>query len=547
MAGPWCRLCIYPCLRYPFLLFAFFLSLCFFVSQYFLYSIFFRGIILIWFIMGYKREEISEYHAELVPYLRSWGLREFHDEASYYDWQRATLSKEELRDFQRLIEHRYGGEDVKGDIEFYDELARRDLIPVLYSQRFHYFLTIGTSVCRRIAPARQVLDFGCGVGILTIFFAQQHPGVEFVGIDRSSRSIEMACLEAEKRRIRNVRFEISQVPPQQILGTYDLILSTHALFQAEREPGLPSRTWKTFQRAGDLQRQEQMEVLTGMQGRLDALLWALGPMGRMILFEKTWNLGRRVLFQRALDARGLFPISSPVFCRYRSVDEEVIDGPLYEVARLSYGVETFEWNEEPYRAPGETLYRCIGLAAERMGQVLVTDQVSASISGVHSKMGAWLFRFGLWEEIVAWGLCEHSSGLTGLVIGGEADRDLLYQLVETVTHITESDFQQLVHDFWGSMIHAAEDPSLPCYENHHPSAQIIYEGLPSKCIQQETTFQVGGGREMHIELGTTTHLTYLYCANTFDQRQLVLIDKGRAQVLSKYYRESLQRPHGPPA
>lgn len=497
--------------------------------------------------MGYEVEENSEYHAELFPYFQSWGMREFRDEASYYEWQRETLSKEELRDFQRLIEHRNGGEDGKGDIEFYDGLARRDLIPILYSQRFQYFLTIGTAVCRRIAPAQQVLDFGCGVGILTIFFALQHPDVEFVGIDRSSRSVEMACLEAEKRQIRNVRFEISHVPPQQISGTYDLILSTHALFQAEREPGLPSRTWETFQRADDLQRQEHLEVLTGIQRRLDALLWVLGSIGRMIIFEKTWNLGRRIFFQRALDARGLFPISSPVFCRYRSVDEEVVDGPLYEVARLTQGVETLGWNEEPYRAPGETLYRCIGIAAARMGRVLAMDQVSASVSGVHSSIGSWMFRFGLWKEIFAWGLCEHSSGLTGLVIGGEADRDLLHQLVETVTHITESDFQQLVHDFWGDMIHAGDDQSAPCYENHHPSAQIIYEGLPSKHIQQESTFQDGERGEMHIELGTTTHLTYLYCANIFDQRQLVLMDEERAQVLSEYYRESLQHPHGPPA
>ncbi|WNM56974.1 class I SAM-dependent methyltransferase [Candidatus Nitrospira allomarina] len=497
--------------------------------------------------MRYKREEISDYHAELFPYLLSWGLREFHDEASYYEWQRETLSKEELCDFQRLIDHRYGGEDGKGDIDFYDELAHRDFIPVLYSQRFHYFLTVGNSVCGRIAPANQALDFGCGIGILTIFFAQQHPDIEFLGIDRSSRSIEVACFEAEKRRIRNVRFEVSQVPQQQISGTYDLILSTHALFQAEREPGLPSQTWKTFQRACDLQRQKQLEVLTGIQERLDALLRTLGPMGRMILFEKTWNLGRRILFQRALDARGVFPISSPVFCRYWSVDEEVFDGPLYEVARLSQGVKPFEWDEEPYREPGETLYRCIGIAAERMGQELVKGKVTASITGVHSNLGTWMFRFGLWKEIVVWGLCEHSSGLTGLIVGGEADRELLYQLVETVTHITESDFQQLVHDFWGNMIHAPEDLSLPCYENHHSSAQIIYEGLPSKCIQQETTCQDGGGREMHIELGTTTQLTYLYCANTFDQRQLVLIDEGRAQVLYEYYRESLQRPPGPPA
>ncbi|MDH3504489.1 MAG: methyltransferase domain-containing protein [Nitrospirota bacterium] len=515
--------------------------------HHFLYSIFFRAIFLIWFVMGYGREESSEYHAELFQYLQSWGLREFRDEASYYEWQRETLSEEELRDFQRLIEHRYGGEHVDGDIEFYDVLARPDLTPVLYSQRFNYFLTIGASVCRRIVPACRVLDFGCGVGILTVFFAQQHPGVEFVGIDRSSRSIEMACLEAEKRQLTNIRFEVSQVPPHQISGTYDLILSTHALFQAEREPGLPSRSWKTFQRVGDLQRQEQLEVLTGLQGRLDPLLLVLGPMGRMILFEKTWNLGRRIFFQRALDARGLFPVSSPVFCRYRSLDEEVTDGPVYEVARLSQGVETSVWDEEPYRESGETLYRCIGIAAERMGRVLAVDQVSETVSGVHSSMGSWMFRFGLWKEVFVWGLCEHSSGSTGLVIGGDADRDLLHQLVETVTHISESDFERLVQDFWGSLTHAGEDQSVPCYENHHPSAQTIYEALPSKYIQQESTFQDGEGREMHIELGTTTNLTYLYWANTFDQRQLVLMDEERAQVLSEYYRESFQHPHGPPA
>jgi SAM-dependent methyltransferase len=495
--------------------------------------------------MGYEREEASEYHVELISYLQSWGLREFHDEASYYAWQRETLSKEELGDFQRLITHRYGGEDVKSDIKFYDELARRDLLAVLYSQRFHYFLTIGSSVCRRIAPARQILDFGCGVGILTIFFAQQHPDVEFVGIDRSSRSIETACREAEKRSIRNVRFETIQVPPQQISGFYDLILSTHAVFQTEREPGLPSQTWKTFQRAGDLQRQEQMETLTGMGGRLDALLRVLGAMGRMILFEKTWNLGRRIFFQRALAARGLFPLSPPVFCHYRSVDEEMIDGPLYEVARFSQGVETLEWNEEPNRTPGDSLYRCSGIGAERMGQVLAVDQINETVSGDHSRLGSWMFRFGVWKEALAWGLCQHSSGWTGLVIGGDAERELFHQLVETVTHITEADFEQLVHDFWGSLGSAGQDPSLPCYENHHPSAQIIYEALPTKHIQQESTFQDGEGREMHIELGTTANLTYLYCANTFDQRQLVLIDEERAQVLIEYYHESLST-HGSP-
>jgi SAM-dependent methyltransferase len=390
------------------------------------------------------------------------------------------------------------------------------------------------------------LDFGCGVGILTSFFAQQHPDIEFVGIDRSARSIEMACLEAEKRQLTNIRFEVSQVPQHPIAGTYDLILSTQALFQAEREPGLPSQSWRTFQREENLQRQEQLEIWTGLQGRLNALLSALRPMGRMILFEKTWNLGRRIFFQRALETRGLLPVSAPVPCRYRSLDEEVIDGPVYEVTRLPKG-EPSVWNEEPYREPGETLYRCIGIAAGRMGRELALDQVIETVSGIHSTTGSWIIRFGLWNQVLVWGLYENSSGFKGLVIGGEKDKDLLLQLVETVKQIKEPDFERLVRDFWGNSAHAGDDRSVPCYENHHPSAQIIYKTLPSKTIQQESTFQDGEGREMHIELGTTKNLTYLYWANTFDQRQLVLIDKERAHVLKTYYQESIEHPQGPPA
>jgi tRNA G46 methylase TrmB len=169
--------------------------------------------------MEYDREEKFGCHENLIRYLHSWGLREFRDEVSYYEWQRSTLSEEELRGLHRLIERRHGGEHVDCDIEFYDVLARPDLIPVLYSQRFNYFLTIGSSICGRIPPADRVLDFGCGVGILTSFFAQQHPGIEFIGIDRSSRSIGIACLEAEKRQLTNIRFEVSEVPPHSISET----------------------------------------------------------------------------------------------------------------------------------------------------------------------------------------------------------------------------------------------------------------------------------------------------------------------------------------
>ena len=99
--------------------------------------------------------------------------REFHDEAVYYEWQRATLSAHDLQALQSLVEQRLGGENEQADIQFYDLLAKPPFLSVLYSQRFDYFRQIGLLITPRLFSSEHVLDFGCGVGIMTCFFAQQ--------------------------------------------------------------------------------------------------------------------------------------------------------------------------------------------------------------------------------------------------------------------------------------------------------------------------------------------------------------------------------------
>jgi hypothetical protein len=59
-------------------------------------------------------------------------------------------------------------------------------------------------------------------------------------------------------------------------------------------------------------------------------------------------------------------------------------------------------------------------------------------------------------------------------------------------------------------------------------------------IQREATFTDGKGKEMHIEVGTTKTFRYLYWANTFDQRQVVLMDEQGADTLHAYFQESLE-------
>jgi hypothetical protein len=77
----------------------------------------------------------------------------------------------------------------------------------------------------------------------------------------------------------------------------------------------------------------------------------------------------------------------------------------------------------------------------------------------------------------------------------------------------------------------------PLYENHQASAQAQWMSLPDRRVVREFTKQGSDGRQLHAELGRTQDLLYLYVANTLDQRQLIVIEEGRALVLETYYAE----------
>jgi hypothetical protein len=61
--------------------------------------------------------------------------------------------------------------------------------------------------------------------------------------------------------------------------------------------------------------------------------------------------------------------------------------------------------------------------------------------------------------------------------------------------------------------------------------------LGDKQVVEQATGKESDGRQLHVEWGRAGEFVYLYCANTFDQRQLVLIEPARAAVLHAYYRE----------
>jgi hypothetical protein len=389
------------------------------------------------------RDEIQTTLDTLEAHLAWWGLRQFTSDEAYFQWQREILSPAEITALHRHVEKKRGGSSVD-EVAFYDATSHSNILPVLYSQQYGYYLAIGARVADRIGEARSILDVGCGVGILTTFYARQYPDKIFVGVDRSPDSIVRAQEQSKALGLTNVRFECLDLDHTVPTRFYDLILATHALVQAEQDPGIPSRSWSTFDRAGEDHQQADFERRTGIGVRLDGLSASMVKMGHMIVFEKTRQLARRVPLQRALAARDLGLIEQPELIRYRIIEEIADDGPFY----------------------------VLGMGASR--QIV-------------------------WDE------------------SPEPDQGRPFDQSQLKTGST--------------------DPDEPLYENHWPSAQRVWEQLHDKHLLKETTREEPDGRQLHVELGQAEEWVYLYCANTFDQRQLVIVEPAHMAMLESYYRE----------
>jgi SAM-dependent methyltransferase len=463
---------------------------------------------------------------ELAAHLAWWGLRKFDSDAAYFQWQREALSRDDLICLNQLIEQKRAG-GAASEAAFYDFMADPRILRTLYSQRYDYFLTVGPAVASRIRPARTALDFGCGVGVLTTFYASCCPDVFFVGVDRSGGVVAAAQEQAARLGLDNIRFDQADVE-HALKGTYDLIISTHALVQAEVEPGIPSRDWRTFERAQDPYLQAEFERRTGLGSRLDTLVHAVAPNGRMILFEKTRQLARRVPFQRALFHRGFIQVEPSIPIRYCVIEEIHDDGPFYVVAHQPEDGTTVPWDETPERADQDEVYRCSGGTAMAVWKRLPERAIT--------RRETW--------PLERWGAVQAERGRFGgtmaywYLMAGEGHKLLTGRAC---------DINRVGPDApWLRALFTEETPSpvpeggaVPLYENHTVYAQSVWDDLPDRRILLEKTLDGPDGKQMHVELGEARELTYLYWANTFDQRQVVIVERDQSRMLEQYYHEFL--------
>ncbi len=471
-------------------------------------------------------------------HLAQWGLRRWPDDASYDAWQRRELTMDYLRQLRRAAERRRdGGPDA--DAAFYDLAASPDALPVLHSQRYGYYRTLAPAVANALKGASRVLDVGCGVGILTTWYAARFPDAVVLGLDRSSQSLDAARRFARTSGIENVQFQHGDAERQALPEGFDTVVATQALFQSETDPGLPSRDWSTFERDRDAHRQQRLEQRTGIGACLDRVVRALPPSGRVVFFEKAAHAGRRVLFQRALAARGLAPVETPTLLTFVELGEAVEEGPLFVLRRASsrtspaaLGLPAFD--EDVTQDDEQAIHRCAGRAAACVYARLPKDDVRSEIVDGGGGGGGARFETGrtggglCYAGVMRHGVCEE------LILGAQALRPFMTEMVKR-----ELRAGRAVAFPSASTEHGAPEET-PVFEHHGPAAERVWRELPERAVVREQTDEEADGRQRHIEYGRCAgNFRYLYWANTYDQRQIVMVEDDRRALLEEYYAESV--------
>jgi len=127
----------------------------------------------------------------------------------------------------------------------------------------------------------------------------------------------------------------------------------------------------------------------------------------------------------------------------------------------------------------------------------------------------------------------------GLLLGTMEWRPLMVELVRHELKQGQESIETRLTRIWSEQESGPPEES-PLYENHSFAAEEVWRQLPDRVVLRQQSDEEGDGRQRHIEYGRCAgEFLYLYWANTFDQRQIVIMDRERSALLENYYSEAI--------
>lgn len=130
------------------------------------------------------------------------------DRTWLYTWPEASLSTEQLAEFERLLARRANGEPIAhltGRRDFWTlslQVNSSTLIPRPDTERL---LELALERCQ-VEPGARALDLGTGTGALALAFASERPVWQVTGLDCSPEAVALAERNRTQLGIANARF-----------------------------------------------------------------------------------------------------------------------------------------------------------------------------------------------------------------------------------------------------------------------------------------------------------------------------------------------------
>ena len=188
----------------------------------------------------------------LREHLESFGICHFEGE-EYWSWGGEALGMRVGMQLNRLREPLVDGAATpKQYRRFYDFIAEPRIAAVVHSMKADAILQSGSYIESQLMVDEAVLDVGCSIGYLTLFYALRSEARSVVGWDWSRRSIEIAREQARKRGVGNVTFEQHDIAVAKADRTFDVVCSTQTLGTPEVGPQALARAAASLRSGGRL-------------------------------------------------------------------------------------------------------------------------------------------------------------------------------------------------------------------------------------------------------------------------------------------------------
>ena len=159
----------------------------------------------------------------------------------------SEIKIEGLRDAKNFMADANGKPPLEYVAEMYDILSGDEEVAVHSHSKEGMYVRIvdaGAWIYHNLDDGQRVLELGSNTGHQTLWWASKHPHSEFVGLEISEKSVEVAEQWLQKKPVDNVKFltgNLIEQHPELVGEKFDVIINC---FTLETIPDLQRSNWK---------------------------------------------------------------------------------------------------------------------------------------------------------------------------------------------------------------------------------------------------------------------------------------------------------------